>query len=379
MKLFPVYSLQDLTLLKGEDCTVYDDKNQPYLDLYGGHAVISIGHTHPHYVSRITNQLNALGFYSNSVHLPVQEELADKLGKISGLNDYALFLVNSGAEATENALKLASFVTGRKIFISFKNAFHGRTHGAVIITDSQKIKAPVNDDSDVIFLPFNDTEAIKKTFSEHGNDIAGVIIETIQGIGGINLANEDFLLTIQSECKKYKSIFIADEIQCGYGRTGDFFAFQAFREVKPNIITMAKGMGNGFPVGGVLIHPSIEAWNGMLGTTFGGNPLACAASLAVLEVMENENLMNNALEVGNYCMEKTLNLTPAPKVRGRGLMIAIEFDFPIANLRNRLATEHHILTGNASNPNILRILPPLTITKAEIDKFIAALQNVLKS
>jgi acetylornithine/N-succinyldiaminopimelate aminotransferase len=379
MKLFPVYSLQNLTLEKGKDCYVFDNEGNSYLDLYGGHAVISIGHTHPHYVSRITKQVESLGFYSNSVHLPIQQELADKLGEVSGLDSYSLFLVNSGAEATENALKLASFTTNRRKIIAFNNAFHGRTHGAVIITDSKKIKAPINDDKDVIFLPLNDVQALKDTFKKHGEEIAGVIVETIQGIGGIYLANGDFLETIQELCKKYKSIFIADEIQCGYGRTGDFFAFQHYPNIQPNIITMAKGMGNGFPVGGVLIHPSIEAWVGMLGTTFGGNPLACAASLAVLEVIQNEKLMSNAIEVGNYCMEEAKKLTPTPLVRGRGLMIAIEFDFPIAKIRNQLAQEHRILTGNASNPNIIRILPPLTVTKEEISNFIVALQKVLKT
>jgi acetylornithine/N-succinyldiaminopimelate aminotransferase len=374
MKLFDVYPLFNINLQRGEGCYVYDDKDTKYLDFYGGHAVISIGHAHPHYVKKLENQLHQLSFYSNSVQIEIQQELASKLGQLSGYDDYNLFLCNSGAEAVENALKVASFHNNRKKVIAFKGAFHGRTSGAVAITDNAKIKPPVNDDSHVIFLDFNDTENLQKAFSE--NEICAVIIEPIQGVNGIYEPEISFLQFIQQLCNNHNALFIADEIQCGYGRSGKFFAHQ-FADVQPDVITMAKGMGNGFPIAGILIHPKIAAKYGMLGTTFGGAPLACAAGLAVLEVIENENLINNAIETGNYLMEQCKQLPQVIEIRGKGLMIGIEFDFPIKELREKLVYEHHIFVGNSNNSNTLRLLPSLTVTKVEVDLVMNAIKSIL--
>jgi acetylornithine/N-succinyldiaminopimelate aminotransferase len=376
MKLFDVYPLFNINLQRGEGCYVYDDKDTKYLDFYGGHAVISIGHAHPHYVKKLENQLHQLSFYSNSVQIEIQQALASKLGQLSGYDDYNLFLCNSGAEAVENALKVASFHNNRKKIIAFKGAFHGRTSGAVAITDNAKIKPPVNDDSHVIFLDFNDTENLQNAFSE--NEICAVIIEPIQGVNGIYEPEVSFLQLIQQLCNEHNALFIADEIQCGYGRSGKFFAHQ-FADVQPDVITMAKGMGNGFPIAGILIHPKIAAKYGMLGTTFGGAPLACAAGLAVLEVIENENLINNAIETGNYLMEECKQLPQVKEIRGKGLMIGIEFNFPIKELREKLVYEHHIFVGNSNNSNTLRLLPSLTVTKVEVDLVMNAINKSLES
>jgi len=354
---------------------VYDTNGQKYLDFYGGHAVISIGHAHEHYIKRITDQLHKLSFYSNSVQLDIQQEFASKLGQLSGCDDYHLFLINSGAEAIENALKVASFHNGRKKIIAFKGAFHGRTSAAVAVTDNPKIKAPINDDSNVIFLALNDVHALTNAFNEH--EICAVVVESIQGINGIYEANASFLQQIQALCHQHNALFIADEIQCGYGRSGKFFAFQ-YANVQPDVITMAKGMGNGFPIGGILIHPKYAAKYGMLGTTFGGSPLACAAGLAVLEVMENEKLMDNTTTVGNYLLEQCMSLSNIKEVRGKGLMIGLEFDFPIKDLRNQLLQEYHIFVGNSNNVHTLRLLPSLTIGKTEVDIFMATLKKCIK-
>jgi acetylornithine aminotransferase len=374
MKLFDVYPLFNINLTRGKGCYVYDDKNTKYLDFYGGHAVISIGHAHDYYVQKLQEQLHQLSFYSNSVYIEIQQQLADKLGKLSGYDDYQLFLCNSGAEAVENALKVASFHNNRKKIIAFKGAFHGRTSGAVAITDNPKIKPPVNDDSHVIFLDFNDAISLSNTFAD--NEICAVIIEPIQGVNGIYEPNTDFLRLIQQLCNEHNALFIADEIQCGYGRSGKFFAHQ-YADVKPDVITMAKGMGNGFPIAGILIHPKIAAKYGMLGTTFGGAPLACAAGLAVLEVIEQENLIDNTIEVGNNLIEQCKQLPKLKEVRGKGLMIGVEFDFPIKELRDKLVYEHHIFVGNSNNANTLRLLPSLAITKGEVDLLIAALKKTL--
>ena len=375
MKLFDVYPLFDTHLEKGKGCYVYDTNGQKYLDFYGGHAVISIGHAHEHYIKRITDQLHKLSFYSNSVQLDIQQEFASKLGQLSGCDDYHLFLINSGAEAIENALKVASFHNGRKKIIAFKGAFHGRTSAAVAVTDNPKIKAPINDDSNVIFLALNDVHALTNAFNEH--EICAVVVESIQGINGIYEANASFLQQIQALCHQHNALFIADEIQCGYGRSGKFFAFQ-YANVQPDVITMAKGMGNGFPIGGILIHPKYAAKYGMLGTTFGGSPLACAAGLAVLEVIENEKLMDNTTTVGNYLLEQCMSLSNIKEVRGKGLMIGLEFDFPIKDLRNQLLQEYHIFVGNSNNVHTLRLLPSLTIGKTEVDIFMATLKKCIK-
>ena len=375
MKLFDVYPLFNVQLVKGKGCYVYDDKDTEYLDFYGGHAVISIGHAHEYYVKKIQEQLQQFSFYSNSVHLEIQQQLADKLGQLSGYNDYQLFLVNSGAEAVENALKVASFHNNRKKVIAFKGAFHGRTAGAVAITDNPKIKPPINPDDHVIFLDFDDEISLQKAFAE--NEICAVIIEPIQGVNGIYEPTRHFLQFIQKLCNEHNAIFIADEIQCGYGRSGKFFSHQ-HANVQPDIITMAKGMGNGFPIAGILIHPKIAAKYGMLGTTFGGSPLACAAGLAVLEVIENENLIENTIEVGNYLVEQLKQLPKVKDIRGKGLMIGIEFDFPIKELRDKLVYEHHIFVGNSNNVNTLRLLPSLTITKKEVDILMNALKICLQ-
>ncbi|HUM52750.1 MAG TPA: aminotransferase class III-fold pyridoxal phosphate-dependent enzyme [Chitinophagales bacterium] len=374
MKLFDVYPLFNINLTKGKGCYVYDDKNVKYLDFYGGHAVISIGHTHEYYVKKITEQLHQLSFYSNSVQIEIQQQLANKLGQLSGYDDYNLFLCNSGAEAIENALKVASFHNNRKKVIAFKGAFHGRTSGAVAVTDNPKIKPPINDDSHVIFLNFNDEESLQNAFLQ--NEICAVIIEPIQGVNGIYEPSVSFFQLIQKLCNENNALFIADEIQCGYGRSGKFFA-HLFANVQPDVITMAKGMGNGFPIAGILIHPKVAAKYGMLGTTFGGAPLACAAGIAVLEVIENENLIENAIEVGNYLIEQCMLLQNVKEVRGKGLMIGIEFDFPIKELRDKLIYEHQIFVGNSNQPNTLRLLPSLTITKTEVDILIDAISKIL--
>lgn len=370
MKLFDVYPLFDLTLTKAQGANVWNEKGEKYLDFYGGHAVISIGHNHPAWVSRIQYQLHeGISFFSNSVKLPIQGELAEKLGKVSGYEDYALFLINSGAEANENAVKIASFHTGRKTIIAFSGAFHGRTAAAVACTDNKKIKPAVNPDDHVIFLPFNDTAALDTAFAE--NEVACVIVEPIQGVHGIYEPTTAFLQYISQKCKENGALFIADEIQCGYGRSGKFFAHQ-WADVQPDLITTAKGMGNGFPVGGLLIAPHIQAWHGMLGTTFGGAPLACAASLAVLEVIEKDNLVEYANEIGNYLMEELKNIPGVVEVRGKGLMIGIELSYPIKDLRNKMMNDFKILTGNSSNANTIRLLPTLNITKEQADEVLNA-------
>lgn len=374
MKLFDVYPLFDITPVKGEGCYLYDDKGTRYMDLYGGHAVISIGHSHPHYVKMMSTQLQRIGFYSNSVKIPLQQELADKLGALSGYNDYGLFLCNSGAEANENALKLASFKNGKKKIIAFGKSFHGRTSLAVAATDDKSIQAVVNANDDITFLPFNDAAALKDNFSD---DVCAVIIEGIQGVGGVNIPDASFLKLLRELCDKHNAALILDEIQSGYGRSGYFFAHQ-YVGVKPDLITVAKGMGNGFPVAGVLIHPSYQAKHGMLGTTFGGNYLACAAAIAVLDVIKEENLLENSRSIGNYFMDQLKKIEGIKEVRGMGLMIGIELYEPCAALRNELLQKHKIFTGSSSNKNTLRILPPLTITKKEVDIFLEAFQSVLK-
>ncbi|MBJ6366631.1 aspartate aminotransferase family protein [Snuella sedimenti] len=374
MPLFDVYPLYDVTPVKAKDVWVYDEKGTQYLDLYGGHAVISIGHSHPTYVAKISKQLEELGFYSNSIQNPLQVALADKLGKLSDCEDYHLFLCNSGAEANENALKLASFHTGKKKVIAFKNGFHGRTSAAVAATDNPKIIAPINAQQEVVFADLGDAEAVESALK--AGDVCAVIVEGIQGIGGLDEASTDFYQTLSVLCKQHGALYIADEIQCGYGRTGDFFAFQK-HGIVPDIISMAKGMGNGFPVGGILIHPNIQASYGLLGTTFGGNHLACAAALAVLEVMDTENLMQNAEEISAYFVEKAQAIPEVKQLKGRGLMLGMEFNFPIADLRKELIFKHNIFTGSAKNPNVLRILPPLTIKKEHVDQFFEALKKVL--
>lgn len=373
MNLFDVYPLLPVTPVKALGCTVWDDKGTSYLDLYGGHAVISIGHTHPHYVQKITEQLGKIGFYSNSVQNPLQVELAEKLGDLSGYPDYQLFLCNSGAEANENAIKLASFITGRKKFISFRKGFHGRTSAAVALTDNPKIVAPVNETDNAVILPLNDLVAVENTLS--GGEIAGILVEGIQGVGGIHIPDQQFLKTLGFLCLKYNALLILDEIQSGYGRSGKFFSHQ-HDDIKPDIITVAKGMGNGFPVGGVLIHPDIKPWHGMLGTTFGGNHLAVAASIAVLDVMKSENLIGNAGSIGRYLMNELANLPGDKKVRGRGLMIGVEFPYPVKEIRTRLLNEFHIFTG-FSGTHTLRLLPPLCLTEKEAVYFMDSLKKVL--
>ena len=372
MKLFDVYPLFNITPVKAKGCYVWDSEGKKYLDLYGGHAVISIGHSHQHYIDKITGQLSRIGFYSNSIQNPLQQELADKLGEASGYNDYQLFLCNSGAEANENAIKLASFVTGKKRFISFTKSFHGRTSAAVALTDNPKIVAPVNETENAVILPFNDSNAVEAELKKGG--VAAIIIEGIQGVGGVNIPNYNFLEEISLLAKKYKCLFILDEIQSGYGRSGKFFAHQYFN-VQPDIITTAKGMGNGFPIGGVLIHPEIEAWHGMLGTTFGGNHLACSAAIAVLDVIKSENLVQNAEKTGNYLMEKLAELHADFEIRGKGLMIGLEFKQPVKEIRKSLI-EYGFFTG-VSGQNIIRLLPPLCFTISEADEFLSVFSKVL--
>lgn len=377
MQLYPVYPLFDINIVKGEGCHVWDSEGQEYLDLYGGHAVISIGHCHPHYVEKLTQQLNTLGFYSNSVINRLQEQLAERLGKACGYDNYQLFLVNSGAEANENALKLASFHTGRKRILAASKAFHGRTSLAVEATDNPKIVAPVNANGHVQFLPLNDLEAFQSELAK--GDVAAVIVECIQGVGGIRLATSEFMQGLRKACSENGTVLICDEIQCGYGRSGKFFAHQ-HTGVRPDIITCAKGIGNGFPMGAVLISPQFKAVFGQLGTTFGGNHLACTAALAVLDIIEEEHLVENAASVGSYLLAQLKTLaaeTPSiVDVRGEGLMIGIEFSDSIKTLRTRLVKEQHVFTGAAST-NILRLLPPLSLTKAEADDFLSRLKQVL--
>ena len=375
MKLFDVYPLFDVNIVKGEGCKVWDDKGQEYLDLYGGHAVISVGHSHPHYIKKVTEQLNRIGFYSNSVVNKLQVELAERLGKISGYDDYQLFLINSGAEANENALKLASFTNGRTRVLSCQKAFHGRTSLAVEVTNNPKIIAPINDNGHVTYLPLNDLPAWEAELQK--GDVCAVILECIQGVGGIKLATKEFAQGLQAACKKYGTILICDEIQCGYGRSGKFFAHQ-WLDIRPDIITIAKGIANGFPMGGVLISPDFKPVYGQLGTTFGGNHLACAAALAVLDVFEEEHLVENARTVGDYLIAqlKALNSPRVKDVRGRGLMIGIDLDCPHAEVRRPLIYEQHCFTGCAGQ-NILRLLPPLCLTKADVDDFMERLKKVL--
>ena len=377
MILFDVYPLFDVNIVKGQGCKVWDDKGQEYLDLYGGHAVISVGHAHPHYVEKVNEQLNKLGFYSNSVKNDLQVQLAERLGRISGYDDYQLFLINSGAEANENALKLASFTNGRTRVLSAEKAFHGRTSLAVEVTNNPKIIAPINANNHVTYLPMNDLPAWEAELAK--GDVCAVILECIQGVGGIKMATTEFAQGLAAACKKYGTILICDEIQCGYGRSGKFFAHQ-WLGIRPDIITVAKGIANGFPMGAVLIAPEFKPVYGQLGTTFGGNHLACAGALAVLDIIEKERLVENAAEVGDYLMQaiRNANLPHVVEVRGRGLMIGIELDIPYKEPRQRLVSEQHCFTG-CSGTNVLRLLPPLCLTKAEADSFVERLKTVLIS
>ncbi len=379
MKLFDVYPLFDVNIVKGKGCKVWDDKGQEYLDLYGGHAVISIGHSHPHYINKVSEQLSQLGFYSNSVINTLQTELASRLGRICGYDDYQLFLINSGAEANENALKLASFANGRTRVLSAEKAFHGRTSLAVEVTNNPKIIAPINDNGHVTYLPLNDLPAWEAELAK--GDVCAVILECIQGVGGIKMATEQFAKGLQEACKKYGAFLICDEIQCGYGRSGRFFAHQ-WLGIRPDIITVAKGIANGFPMGAVLIAPHLKPVYGQLGTTFGGNHLACAAALAVLDVFEQEQLVENAHEVGEYLIDQLKALQKdfpvITEVRGRGMMIGVELAVPYKEIRQRLLFEQHCFTGCAGT-HILRLLPPLCLTKTEADDFISRLKQVLLS
>ena len=375
MKLYDVYPLFDIAIEKGKGCKVWDSKGQEYLDLYGGHAVISIGHCHPHYVEMMTRQLNTLGFYSNSVQNPLQQQLAERLGKASGYEDYRLFLVNSGAEANENAMKLASFYNGRTRILSAEKAFHGRTSLAVEVTNNPKIIAPINANGHVTYLPLNDLDAWKAEIEK--DDVCACIIECIQGVGGIRMVEADFLQGLRQLCDEHNTVLICDEIQCGYGRSGKFFAHQHLG-VRPDLITVAKGIGNGFPMSGLIIAPKFEAVYGQLGTTFGGNHLACTAALAVLDVIESEHLVENAASVGEYLIDrlKAENLPHVVDVRGRGLMVGIELDVPYKEIRTRLVKELHCFTG-CSGTNVIRLLPPLCITRADVDDFINRFKQAL--
>ncbi|RKR15166.1 acetylornithine aminotransferase [Maribacter vaceletii] len=381
MKLFDVYPLYNVTPISAKGMVVTDDKGQEYLDFYGGHAVISIGHGHPHYVEKIKSQLDKIGFYSNAVQNPLQVKLATKLGKLSGCEDYNLFLCNSGAEANENALKMASFKTGKSRVIAFKNGFHGRTSAAVAATDNEKINAPLNKQQKVTILPFNDITAFTAEIEK--GDVCAVILEAIQGVGGLEEPTSEFFQKIATLAKENGALLIADEVQCGFGRSGKFFGFQHHwdaersQSIQPDIISIAKGMGNGFPVGGVLIHESIEASYGMLGTTFGGNHLACAATTAVLEVLENENLIENAAKIGAYFNEKAKEIPQIKSIKGKGLMLGIEFDFEVGELRKKMIYDQHIFTGGAMNKKLLRFLPALNCTKEHIDIFFNALKEEL--
>jgi acetylornithine aminotransferase len=374
MNLFDVYPLYNITPVKAVDCTITDNNGVEYLDLYSGHGVISIGHSHPHYVARLKNQLDAIGFYSNAIQNPLQVELAEKLGKLSGYDDYSLFLCSSGAEANENALKLASFHTNKSRVISFHNAFHGRTSAAVATTDNPKIVAPMNAQQVVTFLPLNQIELVEAELQK--GDVCCVIIEGIQGVGGLDEGTTEFFQALEKVCAQYEVILILDEVQSGYGRTGKFFAHQ-HHNIKADIICLAKGMGNGFPIGGIMIAPKIKASYGLLGTTFGGSHLACAAGIAVLDVIKEQKLMENANEVYAYFLEAIQQIPQVKKVKGKGLMLGVEFDFEINELRKKMILDKHIFTGNANNKNLLRILPPLTINKKGIDTFIIALRESL--
>ena len=373
MKLFDVYPLFDLEIVAGKGCYTYDTQGTEYLDLYGGHAVISIGHSHPCYVKRITEQAQKLVFYSNSVINSLQQQLADKLGALSGYDDYALFLINSGAEANENALKLASFHTGKKKVIAFAHSFHGRTSAAVKVTDNPRIVAPINDTFEVAFLPLNDMTRVEQEIA--AGDVCAVIIEGIQGVGGIQVPDAQFLRDLREACTRHGVVLIVDEVQSGYGRTGKFFAHQ-HAGIRPDLITMAKGMGNGFPIGGVLISPQFTPVYGMLGTTFGGNHLACAAACAVLDVMRDEHLVDNAARVGQYLIDRLREIPQIKEVRGKGLMIGLEFDQPVKELRHKLLFEQHVFTG-ASGTNVIRLLPPLSLSQEQADCFIGKLKNIL--
>ena len=373
MKLFEVYPLYQVCPVKGKDVHVYDKTGTEYLDLYGGHAVISVGHSHPHYIKRLQEQLQKLAFYSNAVENPLQQQLADEIGEQSSLNEYQLFLCNSGAEANENALKLASFQTGKKRVVAFKNAFHGRTSAAVAATDNLNINTPLNQQQQVTFIPFNDTQALEEELQK--GDVCAVIFEPIQGVGGLDIPHDDFVLTMEKLCHKYNTALIADEVQSGFSRSGTFFAFQN-NNIKPHVITMAKGMGNGFPIGGILVHPDVKPKYGMLGTTFGGNHLACSASLAVLEILKKDELQQHAKEMEVYFRNKAEKIKGA-KIKGRGLMLGLEFEFEVGPLRKRLIYEKHIFTGGSSNKNVLRILPPLTVQRAHFDQLFDALEDLL--
>jgi acetylornithine/N-succinyldiaminopimelate aminotransferase len=377
MKLFDVYPINNINITRAKGSYVWDENGDQYLDLYGGHAVISIGHTHPHYVKRITDQLQQVGFYSNSVRIPLQEELAEKLGEVSGRKDYQLFLCNSGAEANENALKLASFFNGRKKIIAFTKAFHGRTSLAVAVTDNPGIVAPVNQNPNVIFMPFNDEESLEAVFKAQGDQICAVIVEGIQGIGGIHVATPSFLQTIRRLCTAHNAVFVADSVQCGYGRTGKFFSHD-FANVDADIYSLAKGMGNGFPVAGIMIAPHLQPRHFMLGTTFGGNHLACAAALAVLEVIEKEDLMKNASDTGNYLFEQLKSVPDLLNLRGRGLMIGFDVPPHLKDLKRNLLQNHKIFTGEAK-PNVIRLLPSLALRKKDVDSFIECLKEEVES
>jgi acetylornithine aminotransferase len=373
MKLFDVYPVSDITIVKAKGSYVWNDKGEQYLDLYGGHAVISIGHCHPHWVERIEEQLKQIAFYSNSIKIPLQQKLADKLGELSGKEDYQLFLCNSGAEANENALKLASFHNGRKKIVAFSKSFHGRTSLAVAATDNKSYSAPVNETDHVIFLPFNDEQALEDCFKEQGSEISSVIIEGIQGVGGINLATESFLQKIRALCDEYGAVYIADGVQCGYGRTGKFFSHD-FAGVNADIYSMAKGMGNGFPIGGIIAAPLFKPKHFMLGTTFGGNHLACAAALAVLEVIEEEKLMGNAVMMGKYLKDELEKIPELRRIRGRGLMIGFETTEDLKDLRRNLLLNQKIFTGEAK-PNVIRLLPSLSLKRKDAEEFIESLKE----
>lgn len=376
MNLFDVYPINEITIVKAKGSYVWDDKGEQYLDLYGGHAVISIGHTHPHWVKRIEDQLEKIAFYSNSIRIPLQIELAEKLGKVSGKTDYQLFLCNSGAEANENAFKLASFVNGRKKIIAFSKSFHGRTSLAVAATDNKNIVAPVNETDNVIFLPFNDEDALAECFKKNGKEISSVIIEGIQGVGGIHVAEVSFLKKIRSLCDEYGAVYIADSVQCGYGRTGKFFSHD-FAGVDADIYTMAKGMGNGFPIAGIIVSPKIKAKHFQLGTTFGGNHLACAAGLAVLEVIEEEKLMGNAVMVGKYLKDELEAIPELENVRGRGLMIGFDVPNELKDLKKNLLWNQQIFTGEAK-PNVIRLLPSLGLKRRDAEQFIDSIKEEIE-
>ena len=374
MNLFDVYPLYNITPVKAVDCTITDENGVEYLDLYSGHGVISIGHTQPHYVAKLKEQLDNIGFYSNAIQNPLQVELAQKLGELSGYDDYSLFLCSSGAEANENALKLASFHNGKSRVIAFDNSFHGRTSAAVAVTDNKKIVAPINAQQVVTFLPLNQIDLVKTELQK--GDVCTVIIEGIQGVGGLDEGTTEFFQALEKLCKQYEAVLILDEVQSGYGRSGKFFAHQ-YHNIKADIICLAKGMGNGFPIGGILIAPHFKASYGLLGTTFGGSHLACAAGIAVLDVIKSEKLMNNVNAVSEYFMKAIQQVPEIIKVKGKGLMLGVEFDFDVSALRKKMIVEKHIFTGSANNKNLLRILPPLTITTAAIDTFIVALKESL--